>query len=959
LRVPVSTYRLQFNGQFRIEDAHRLLPYLAALGISDIYASPLTQSRPGSTHGYDVTDPTQLDTELGSLRQLEMLAGGLRSRCMGLLLDIVPNHMAASCDNPYWMDVLEKGIHSLFAHWFDIDWNHPKHALKNKVLLPILASPFHQVVEAGDLTLAIKQGAFFVCYYDNRLPLSMRSYAQILGYGLDSFESALGPDHEAVLHIHNILGLLDRFSQRSGDGGGSPLDRKEYSALASRVKCLVAEIYEQCPAARQFINNNLQTFNGQKGDRSSFRMLEHLLDQQYFWLSYWRLANEEINYRRFFAVNELVGVRVEDAEVFKETHRLIKQLVTAGLATGLRVDHIDGLRDPLAYLKRLQTDLSGKPTPQIPKKAHDKPLFVVVEKILSEGESLRRDWPVSGTTGYDFLNVLNGIFIKPEGLQALAAAWRRFAGSPASFEDIVYEKKILVMQTLFGGEMRSLGGMLGRLAENDRFGRDLPLQELTQALVAVTACFPVYRTYIRDFQVSTRDRRYVRFALREAARRNPAVTPAVLDFIRRVLMLETAGCPDPKQRLEWLHFVMRWQQMTGPVMAKGYEDTSLYLYNPLVSANEVGGYPTRCFLSLKKFHQRMRNRQARTPHALSATTTHDTKRSEDVRARINVLSELSSAWERRLILWSRWNDAKKKPWKGEAVPDRNEEVLLYQTMLGAWPLEAGDVPGFRERLESYMVKAAREAKAHTRWIRPDIQRERLLTGFVQEILRPAVNNRFLRDFLRFERQVAFLGALNSLSQLVLKICCPGVPDFYQGSELWDLRLVDPDNRRPVDFSHRERLLNLTRREQKTHPSAHARELLDHWQDGRVKLYVILLSLHFRSGNPHLFQEGAYVPLEVEGGAEDHICAFARSLRNEWTLIVVPRLVAEMTSASVFPLGQTAWGSDSRLILPPLAPSRWKNIFTHEALTAAVRRSLPIYQIFQSFPVAVLVPSSKT
>ncbi|MGH9432433.1 MAG: malto-oligosyltrehalose synthase, partial [Terriglobia bacterium] len=834
-------------------------------------------------------------------------------------------------------------------------------ALKNKVLLPILGAPFGRVVENGELVLTIEDAGFFVNYHDNKLPVSVESYRQILSYQLDSLECSHRADEAAVREIREINHAISRFSPDSNEEA-SPTAQQPHGeriAAAATAKARLLRVYRRSAAAKQFIDDNLSAFNGRRGDPASFSLIENLLDQQHYWLSFWRLANEEINYRRFFTISELVGIRVEDPRVFEETHALFKRLIDGGAVGGIRVDHIDGLRDPADYLHRLQSYLTSARVSGDSGKPALKPVYMVVEKILAEDETLRKDWPVSGTTGYDFLNILNGVFIKADGLSELTRIYGHFVGSPASFEDIVHDKKILVMETLFGGEMSSLGSMLGRLAERDRYARDLPLQELAKALVEITACFPVYRTYIRDFHVSAMDQRVIQLALREAQRRKPALNSSLFDFLRRVLMLEDTASASAEQKQNWLDFVMRWQQFTGPIMAKGCEDTALYVYNRLVSANEVGGNPSHSSVSLQKFHHHMQSRRIHFPHTLNATTTHDTKRSEDVRARINVLSEIPEVWERHLNLWSRWNESKKKSWRGQWVPDRNEEVLLYQTLIGAWPLQAKESPAFRERLQNYVIKAAREAKAHTRWIRPDVEREKILAGFVQEILNPSSANRFLRDFLRFQRPIAFFGALNSLSQLVLKICSPGVPDFYQGGELWDLRLVDPDNRGPVDFSLRARLLESLRRMQETEELRLARDLLEAWQDGRIKLYVTSKALNFRTGHPRLFLDGDYVPLEVHGPAPNHVCAFARRYKEEWTLVAVPRMLLGKSLAPHFPLGPTAWGDENRLLLPAGAPPRWKNVFTGEAILLSGRRYFHLHRLFQSFPVALLAGISRT
>jgi len=615
------------------------------------------------------------------------------------------------------------------------------------------------------------------------------------------------------------------------------------------------------------------------------------------------------------------------------------------------VDHVDGLYDPADYLRRLQESLRR----QAPASSRAE-FYVLVEKILSGEEALPEDWPVAGTTGYDFLNTLNQLFVDARGAKALTALYRRFTGAADRFADVVYASKKLVMASLFPGEMRTLAGLLNRLADADLVARDLPRQELEAALGEVTASFPVYRTYTRAFAVSTADRGAILAALEDARRRSPGVGAGSFDFLRRLLLLEGLHTLPAAEKEARLGFVRRWQQFTGPIMAKGFEDTALYAYNRLVSLNEVGGEPASEGLSLDAFHQRLRERRERWPATLNATATHDTKRGEDVRARLSVLSELPAEWRACVGRWSRWNRKKKRRVNGKPVPDANEEYLLYQTLLGAWPLEAKEVAGLRERLQTYMVKAAREAKVHTRWRQVNAAHEKALEEFVAAILKPSGKNNSLRDFWRFQKTIAFYGALNGLAQVLLKTAAPGVPDFYQGAELWDFRLVDPDNRRPVDFQRRVRLLEeLQKEEADKGAPALVPELLEGWEDGRLKLYLSWKALHFRRAHPELFLQGDYLPLYAAGRNRESVCAFARRRGNEWALLAAPRLVTRLVAVGEFPLGKKVWGGGV-LPLPRGAPARWRNVLTGETVAAVFlrgKKSLPLARVFERFPVALL------
>ena len=670
-RIPLSTYRLQFNGNFTFRDATGVLPYLQRLGVSDLYASPLLQSRRGSNHGYDTTDPTRLDADLGSEEQFETFRAELQSRGVGLVLDIVPNHMAASDENPWWMDVLENGPGSIHAAYFDIDWHPPSKLLDGKILLPVLGKPYAEVLEDQELQIIFRHGAFLLRYFESLFPLTPKSYRRILKHREHALEDRLGADSPAFQEYLGIVSGLDALPERESlsiDAAGER--RRQTNALRERL----LQLCETQPGFRRFVDGNLKLFNGKRGNAGSFRLLDRLLALQAYVLAYWQNANQLINYRRFFTITDLVGLRVEDPVVFDATHNLILRLVQSGAVAGLRVDHIDGLRDPVGYLRRLQ-ESAGKTSAPEPRKQLPRAIFVVVEKILSGSEQLAAEWPVHGTTGYEYLNAASRLFVSPQGAAEITKIYSRFLAKPLDYDEVLYQKKKQVMSTLLAPEVRYLGRLLGVLAEQDRYARDLPRTELERSLAEVAACFPVYRTYVRALQANAETKRYVDRAIANARARQPHFNPACFDFVRDVLLLNDAAHLFPEQREQRLAFVMRWQQFTGPIIAKGLEDTALYVYCPLLSLNEVGGDPVPSALSPADFSAFIKNRQRRWPHSLNATSTHDTKRGEDVRARVNVLSEVPTEWARHLSAWARWNAAKKRIVDGQPAPDRNEEYL--------------------------------------------------------------------------------------------------------------------------------------------------------------------------------------------------------------------------------------------------------------------------------------------
>jgi len=941
-RIPISTYRLQFNQQLRFSDVKDLIPYLHSLGVTDIYPSPLLQAKRGSPHGYDVTDPSRLNSELGSNEEFDAMVRELQAHGMGLLLDIVPNHMAASGENPWWMDLLEDGPRSAFAAHFDVDWHPPSRSLENRVLLPILGKPYAEVLEGRELALTYAQTGFFLSYFDFTLPVAVRSYGRILGHRQDRLQRTLRADSPALQEFHGILAAVAQIPSPASPPLEAAGERRQHREA---IKERLWRLYSDTPEVKRFVDGNVRLFNGKRGVPSTFLLMDQLLAEQAYQLAFWRTANEEINYRRFFTISELVGVRVEDPVTFEAEHSVVLRLASKGMVTGFRIDHIDGLRDPLGYLRRLQEHLHGSAS-----SGRRKDFYVVVEKILSEGESLPVEWPVHGTTGYDFLNALNGLFVDASNLPSLEDAYSRFISERIHYPDLAYRKKKQVMDSLLPVEMRTLGRYLSVLAERDRYARELSREELTRALVETTACLTPYRTYIRGFEMKPQEKLAIESAVREAQRRNPATDAECFRFLLEVLLLQPGSHLLPEQRESRLAFVMSWQQFTGPITAKGVEDSAPYVYNRLISLNEVGGGPQCAGASLSRFHESVRQRRKKWPFTLNATMTHDAKHAEDVRARINVLSELPAEWEKCLNNWSRWNDSKCRVVKGVRTPERNEETLLYQILIGSWPGPELDCVCYTRRIQGFIVKAVREAMVHTRWTVPNIDHEKALTDFVASILTDSPENLFLRDFRQFATKIAYHGALNSLSQLVIKVASPGVADFYQGTELWDLRLVDPDNRRKVDFVRRSELLaHLC---QGGHSLS---ELVDHWQDGRIKMYVTQKSLHFRRTHSSLVLSGDYLPLAVEGPKQDCAVAFARRYRGDWSMVIVPRFTTRLVDENGPPVGTTVWG-ETRVILPKGAPTRWVNVFESADLDASAGSAenyLSLGDVLRRFPVAWL------
>ena len=977
-RIPSATYRLQLTSDFTFADASGLIEYLHELGISDCYISPLAQARKGSRHCYDVIDHSRLNSELGGEQGFREFAGKLRSLGMGVVVDTVPNHVCiADPSNAWWFDVLENGPSSPYASYFDIDWYPPKQDLINKVLLPVLGAQYGRVLENQEINVIVQEGAFAATYGKMIFPLAPRTWTAILEPAMEALEREPGESSRDTLELARIVTALNHLPLRTENDPARVRERQREKEI---IKQRLAALIEKSRAVRAAVNTSLTTLNGTKGVPRSFDGLEKVLDDQAYRLSFWGVASDEINYRRFFDINELAAIRVELPEVFAATHELTLRLIREGLVTGLRIDHVDGLRDPRQYLGLLQNECSRslaetmKTATATDEKARDggaagkaPPFYVVVEKILSADETLRMDWPVHGSTGYEFLSDLNGLFVERRAQGQLEDFYARFSGRRRGFDDVAYDSKKLVLRASMSGEQNVLARRLDRISEQHRWSRDFTLNSLGRALAEMVACFPVYRSYVSSAgAVSDEDRRRIMTATRLAKRRNPALSESTFDFLAAVLQLAHPEGLDGEACSERLDFTLRFQQLTAPVMAKGFEDTALYRYYPLASLNEVGNDPTMFGITTETFHAHNQRRLREWPHGLSATSTHDTKRGEDVRARINALSEIAEAWAAAANRWHQINAGARTEIEGVPVPDGNEEYLFYQTLIGVWPLApmaAGEHDRFIRRIQDYMRKAARESKLRTSWISPNENHDRALGSFIEQVLQAGPENAFLTDFMSFRRPIAFAGMLNSLSQTVLKICSPGVPDFYQGSELWDDNLVDPDNRRLIDFAMRRAALDELVDRDASDRLGLVEQLFARASDGRIKMYVIRRALRFRREYPELFASGEYIPMTVAGERVRHVIAFARSHRNRHAIIVAGRFFMSLgVCLDSFPDARL-W-SGTTLALPQnlasdCASGRYVDLFTGRTVDSrpdSATRSLALSEVFARMPLAMLVPS---
>lgn len=959
---PLATYRLQFTPEFKFHDAERIIPYLKKLGITHVYASPVLKARTGSTHGYDITDHNVINEELGGEDCFTSFAGTLRANGMGLILDFVPNHMGVGyADNAWWLDVLEWGRASPYAEFFDIDWDPAKDELKGKVLVPFLGDHYGRVLERGELRLRFDEteGSFSVWYHDHRFPITPADYARILAAGLGTHK----PDSSETADI--LLRFIKKFSGLRATRGLSATARSEVRRRSAELKPKLAELYLSNPPIRRQIEISLGEINVRPGEPTSYVALHRLLARQFYRPAFWRVAADEINYRRFFDINELAAIRIERPEVFEAVHRTVLRLISESWIDGLRIDHIDGLFDPAAYLQRLCRALEAA---GIEKNR----FYLIVEKILAQHEELRRDWPVDGTTGYEFSSLVNGLFVDPSGERSLNRIYNRFTSSLATFDDVLLRSKTTILESSLSGELNVLANELDRISESQWSTRDFTRDGLRQALMQVVIFFPVYRTYVTARGAESEDRRDIDWAVARARQTRPDIDASLFDFVHAVL---TTDLVERRQsgysRRQVVRFAMKFQQFTGPVMAKAFEDTSFYRYNRLIALNDVGGDPRRFGVSLSAFHHLNQERLRWTPHTMLATTTHDSKRSEDVRARIDLLSELPGEWVARVRHWSRINRRARRLIDGRPAPSRNDEYLLYQTLVGLWPNESVDIgqlapermDALARRVRDYMTKAAREAKLESGWATPNPQYESAVSDFVTRILEPSQANLFLADFLPFQARIARLGMLNSLSQSVLKLTAPGVPDIYQGSELWNYSLVDPDNRRRVDFRGRdaalaEMVIGFERGVPDHGPLSD--DLLANWPDGRIKLFIHWRLLGLRRRHPGLFRDGSYTPLATTGPQADRLCVFHRQYEDTALIVAACRMTASLFPSDLDRPWESSGMSNTQILAPPVgSASGFVDIFTGMTVPGQATDEgilLSGEQLLSRLPVAALFVS---
>ncbi|MFM1942922.1 MAG: hypothetical protein RI897_1904 [Verrucomicrobiota bacterium] len=938
VRIPRATYRVQFHAGFTFRDALGLVPYWARLGISDLYASPVARARPGSMHGYDVCDPNELNPELGTWVEFEQLCELLQEHGMGLVLDIVPNHLGIGHQsNRWWWDVLEWGERSRYAVFFDIDWG------AGRLMVPVLGAAYGEVLGRGEIRLERCDRGVEVVYYEHRFPLSPEGWDCVLG-------ELEGVGCGGVAGLRELLGALIAGGAGLGKGDG---------VAWGEWKAGVCGFLAGDEVAAQKLDALLAGWNSAADGGAA---LDEVLQLQSYRLAWWRLGVTELNYRRFFDVTHLAGLRVEDPEVFLLSHELVARLWHYGHLTGLRIDHPDGLWDPAGYLRHLQRLVTEAvpegDSPLVPD-GRGRVMYVVVEKILSAGEQLSRQWPVHGTTGYDVLNQLNALWVPMESAEVFTRIHGDFCGGVVGYEDEVRRNKRRVLESTLVSEWESLVGRLHALLSGTREGGDYERGVIREAVVELLSVFPVYRTYTdaRRERLEGQELAQVDQAVREALRGKAGEVADVLQLLGRILRLEWPGLGGGgrRQAREW---VMRFQQLTGPVMAKGLEDTTFYSYTRLSSLNEVGGHPERFGISVREFHEANRDRLANWPGSMVATATHDTKRGEDLRVRIDVLAEVPEVWERALIKFSTINGGHYRVVKGGRIPSASDEYLFYQTLVGLGVGSSGVVVGeeLLGRVEAYMLKAVREAKVRTSWVEPNEEYERGLVEFCRRVLVGETSAAFLRELGKLSGMAVWFGRFNSLGQVLLKLTIPGVPDMYQGTEFWDLSLVDPDNRRPVDYRVRQDALKdlegLAGRGGKG-LAKRVVELLVEGDGAVAKLWVMWRVLSMRKRESRLWLRGEYEELVVRGHLSGHVVAFARCCGRRAFVVVVPRCVVGLTGgAERLPVGEEIWG-DTGIELPAgWSGDGWVNRLTGEVLRAG--NELRVSEVLGRFPAALLV-----
>lgn len=925
--IPRTMYRLQFYYGFSFDSAMSLIPYLKELGISHIYASPITQSKHGSMHGYDTIDPGIINPEFGGKEKFDTLIEEGKKFSIGWIQDVVSGHMAYDSENRFLMDVIEKGEDSPWKDIFDIDWKSHFEGLKGRLLSPFLGEFYGTCLDNGDLHLQFGENGFYISYKNLFFPIKLDDYPVILKTNLFELEQACGKEHDNVAKWTTLLHDFENLATES--------DRTKKLDKATTLKNSLIELHRSHPAITQHIEAILSHFNGEKNVPPTMNELDLLLARQNFRLSYWKVSNEEVNYRRFFTVNNLIALNTTTQETFNFSHNQIHALVREKKIDGLRIDHLDGLNHPHNYLLMIRKEFPD--------------LYLIAEKILNFPEDLPTDMPIQGTTGYDFLNCMNGLFVHKKNMKKFDELYIGFTGLKQSYEEIVIQKKHLFMDRNLAGDIDNLVTILKNILGKSRYGRDMTHKGIKIAITEILAQFPIYRTYVFQDHITERDECYIRQAVKDAKNSYPGLK-FELELVERILLLEYGPETPPEERLEWITFAQRFQQISTVLMAKGVEDTVFYVYNRLLSLNEVGGNPAIFGFTPQDFHRFTIKRMRKHPSSWNTSATHDTKRGEDVRARLNVLSEVPHEWARFVKASAKINAPLKRLLNNAAAPDRNEEYFIYQMLIGAFPFLENEFELFIKRMELYLIKSLREAKTHSSWNTPNSTYENACLDFLHQILDKDKSVNFWAIFSPFQKKIASYGIFNSLSQLLLKITAPGVCDIYQGTELWDFSMVDPDNRRNVDYETRIKWLQEIQQREIDLPNF-LTELWKQKENGKIKLFTLYKLLRTRSDYENLFKNGDYIPLTVQGSHARNIVAYARKNAHEFSLSVVPRFLTQLVRQEELPCSKTVW-NDTALVLPCDFPTSWVNAISGKSLDH--HGPMFIGDILDEFPIGLLI-----
>lgn len=966
--IPDCTYRLQFNHLFNFQDAIKLIPYLKKLGISHFYASPLLQSRLNSMHGYDIINHNSFNPSLGSNEDFSKLINELKNSAMGMILDIVPNHMGISTDNKWWMDVLENGPSSKYAIYFDIDWNPLKPELKSKVLVPILGDHYGNILVNGELNLSFEKekGKLYLHYYNHKFPINPSSYPMLLDYRINLLASRLGSTNEDYFEYQSIITEFKNLPKHTEKDPVKINERIREKDIASKR---LSNLCNKNNLITDFVFENLHDFKVKPGDPLAQRKMHNILEEQAYRLAYWRVSSDEINYRRFFDINDLASICVNDPVVFTNTHNFILDLIEEGKISGLRIDHPDGLFDPTKYFIDLQAEICSRlginfiPDDETLCGSRILPYYIVAEKILSKFERLPESWAVDGTVGYEFLNSVSKLLIDKKNESKLDKTYQKFINTVIDFPELALECRKIIMKTSLASELNVLSNIINQLSEKYYNSRDYTLNSLKETLIEIIAQFPVYRTYISEKETSKKDADYIKWAVGSAKKRTLSTDPSIFDFVEKILLTEFEEDKESENYKEILRFAMKFQQYTGPLMAKGLEDTCFYRYNRLLALNEVGGDPSVFGITVQDFHNQQIDRLEYTPYSMLCSSTHDTKRSEDSRARLCVLSEIPDEWQNAVTKWAHLNKSKKTKSEKGLIPDKNDEYLFYQTLISIWPYyEVNDEEkeSIINRIEEYIIKAIKEAKTHTSWINTNTEYEESFKSFIRKTLTVPEKHPFWKEFLSFQKGVALRGFVNSVSQVLIKLTSPGVPDIYQGSEVWDFSLVDPDNRRQVDYDHNTELLDQIFTLIDSKEALNINTLLDTLQpieSGKLKLFITASILNFRKNHPDIFKNGSYIPLEITGSEQNNIVAFARKFEGHFIISVIPRLVYHKVTNNKHLINPDLW-KDTKIILPKeLLNAKYFNEFTKETIKPQ-NNELLVKDILNILPIAFISGSLK-